>query len=105
ILGQTGKDQPRKNMANDDEQDDPKIARFPKKGERTPADARRTRAEIANDYRSPNGGYEPVFNIPPAVKILCIALLSITVVMYFLPEEMQYSLRMTFGFIPGRYSG
>lgn len=92
-------------MSNNDEQDDPKIARFPKKGERTPADARRNPPDIANDYRAPHGDREPVFNIPPAVKTLCIVLLSITAVMYFLPQEMQYNLRMTFGFIPGRYSG
>lgn len=92
-------------MSNDDEQDDPKITRFPQKEERERPAVRRGRPEIANDYRSPDSGREPALNLPPVVKILCILLILIAAVMYFLSPETLYYLHSTFGFVAGRYSG
>mgnify|MGYP000922216523 CR=1 FL=1 len=95
-------------MANSDDNndhDDPKIARFPQKGERAQPDLRRTPPEAANDYRPPNGRGEPVFNLPPMVKWLCFSLIVINLLFVFVDDVLKTQIFMLLGFISARYSG
>lgn len=106
ILGQTGKDQARRNMSNSDDEnnpDDPKIARFPGKGERDRMAARRDPPPVANDYNA--GAREPVFNMPPTVKWLCFCLIAINAVFMFVDDVTTTNIFMLLGFISARYSG
>jgi membrane associated rhomboid family serine protease len=95
-------------MSNNDDQndqDDPKIARFPPKGERPRVSDRRTPPPVANDYRSPNGNSEPIFNMPPTVKWLCFSLIAINAAFLFVDDITKTNIFMTFGFLSARYAG
>lgn len=95
-------------MSNDDDQNDsndPKIARFPPKGERSRLSDRRDPPPVANDSRSANGAGEPVFNMPPTVKWLCFSLIAIHAVFLFVNDAAIANLFMTLGFVSARYSG
>jgi membrane associated rhomboid family serine protease len=95
-------------MSNKDDkndQDDPKIARFPQKGERPRPSERHEPPPVANDYRSPNGKGEPIFNIPPMVKWLCFSLIVINAGFMFVDDNTKGQIFMLLGFISARYSG
>lgn len=95
-------------MSNNDDkndQDDPKIARFPQKGERARPDVRREPPEVANDYSSPNGKGEPIFNMPPMVKWLCFSLIAVNAGFMFVDEALKAQIFMLLGFVSARYSG
>lgn len=48
---------------------------------------------------------EPILNVPGMVKSLCLALIAVTAVMYFLPEQMKMDILYFFAFVPARYVG
>jgi membrane associated rhomboid family serine protease len=91
-------------MTNGDDEDDPKIKRFPKPGEPRPVrHTLRTPPPVANDV-TPERKWEPIFNLPPVVQALCLILLGIAIVMAFLSHETAFTLSMDFGFISGRFT-
>lgn len=48
---------------------------------------------------------EPVINLPPVVKALCLVLLVIALVQWLIPEEMNENIIVRFGFVSARWSG
>ncbi|MBI1215293.1 MAG: rhomboid family intramembrane serine protease [Alphaproteobacteria bacterium] len=49
--------------------------------------------------------YEPVFNLPPVTKALCLILLAIQLAVQLMPDDMADGFLTSFSFIPARYSG
>lgn len=66
-------------------------------------DAPRKIPAPAND--GTQGGGEPMFNLPPAVKFLSLCLLAVYGLMKLVPMEQAYNIVMSYGFIPARYTG
>ncbi len=78
---------------------DSNVARFPSKQER--AEFERLRA--ANDQPVPK--HEPIFNMPPVVKAMCLVLIVIQCIVQVLPDPMVESIFMRLWFVPANYSG
>ena len=87
---------------NDSEQlppDDSNVTRFPGPKERAEYD----RLRAANDQPAPKR--EPILNVPPVVKAMCLLLIVIQCVVQVLPEEMVEPIFMRLWFVPANYSG
>jgi len=84
----------------DNHHDDPKIARFPTPAERVELE----RLKAANDV-PPRAKSEPMFNIPPVVKALCLVLVAVQLLAQFLPEDLKEEMFTTLWFRPANYSG
>jgi membrane associated rhomboid family serine protease len=70
------------------------------------AQARKARAE--GDARKPSffsRPSEPVLNLPPVVRRMCLGLFLITLILRIVDARTLWVLVMTLGFVPGRYTG
>ncbi len=90
--------------------EDPKIARFPTPAERKEIERMKASMEHARDAAKAAGlgskqVSEPIFNLPPAVKWLCFALVAVQVAMEFSPDDLKSLALENLAFIPARYTG
>lgn len=81
------------------------VRAFPADGRRPPAETRRSDGLVDERLRAAGTGDEPVFNLPPATKTLCLAFLAIQGVMSLLPDVTVVNIITNFGFVPARYMG
>lgn len=95
----------------DNEGEDPKIARFPTPAERREIERMKAAMEAAKDVareaREKQGGgkSEPILNMPPVVKWLCGTLILIHLALEFGPPEWRGLAVEHLAFIPARYTG
>ena len=88
---------------NGHDDSDSKVARFPDSRERAEFERR---MKAAND-RAPQqaSSSEPILNLPPAVKALCLVLIVIQAIMTVLPDETIGMVFENLAFYATRYSG
>jgi membrane associated rhomboid family serine protease len=84
-------------MTNINGNDDPKVTRFPD------AKERETLEKARFIHQRPKVLAEPVLNLPPVVKALCLANIAVFLVMTFFPGFLTPDDIYTFGFVPARY--
>lgn len=53
----------------------------------------------------PKTPYEPMLNLPPAVKILALVMMVIHVAALLLPADMKFAIYYRLAFVPARYTG
>ncbi|MCE9507224.1 MAG: rhomboid family intramembrane serine protease [Alphaproteobacteria bacterium] len=85
-------------MTKMDGNDDPKVTRFPDAKEREAIEKARF---IHHQDKAPA---EPVLNLPPVVKALCLVNIAVFLGMTFFPGFMTPDDIYAFGFVPARYS-
>ena len=90
-------------MSNNDDDNDRKIMLFPDLEKRRKIQERKVlELRAANDSKTK---HEPIFNLPPAIKWLCVATVIPFAVMQFLTVPTNDQIVLAGGFIPARYTG